>query len=225
MTRMRAGIVFLLLLLALLAGCDYEFVRTVPPATAGPTSPPGSPCAAVSRESLQSWLNEKLPRQEKEVLGGVVYLDSPRVSNCMGNRLDFQVLIGYQRPNVLIELGVTEGHIDLRYDPGAGEVCVDLFSLLGSANLEPQGVEQAGQEIKVAEVKAGINDSLQEMPAQVRQKLDEAADSVSIQGGDPNVQGIGTDAAGPLLDWAVGELLDRLNGALARLVGGCMGPQ
>jgi hypothetical protein len=175
---------------------------------------------------LQGWMDEKFPRSEKEVPGGVVYMDPPRVVNCDMNTMYFQLRVGYQSELVVVELAVVEHAFDLRYDEGQGNVCLDLLALLSAPEeMDAQGVTQVGQDIKVAETRASITGGpspLDAMPPEVRQEFDQAVDeSVGIQG-DPETQGIGDGAAQILLDWAVGELLAGFNNRLAELVGVCI---
>jgi hypothetical protein len=219
-------IAFLAILMVLLAGCDFWIYQIEPTPTAAPPPPPGSACAVVSIEQLQAWMNEKLPRSEKEVPGGVVYLDTPRVTNCDANKMYFQLRMGYQRGDLVIEIGLLEHSFDLRYDEGQGNVCLDLVGILGSPDMAPQGVQQVGQSIKVAEVRSQIEGGpspLDSMPPEVRQQFDQAVkQGVGIQGGDPQAQGIGDNAAQILLNWAVGDLLQRFNDGLAQLIGACI---
>jgi hypothetical protein len=170
-------------------------------------------------------MDEKLPRSEREVPGGVVFLDTPRVTNCDANRMYLQIVVGYQRGDLTVELGLLEQGLDLRYSPDQGAVCLDLLGggTLSSPGISPQGVEQVGQDIKLGDTKAGINgvSPLDEMPPEVRQQFDQAvSENVGIEGGEQ--QGIGTEAAGILLDWAVGDLVGRLNAELAKLLGACI---
>jgi hypothetical protein len=180
----------------------------------------------ITLGQLQAWMDEKLPRSEKEVPGGIVYLNPPQVGNCDVDTMYFQVRVGYQSELVVVELAVLEHSFDLRYDEGQGNVCLDLLALLSAPEeLNAQGVTQVGQDVKVAETKASIMGGpspLDEMPPDVRQQFEQAVEeSVGIQG-DPETQGIGDGAAQILLDWAVGELLAGFNNKLAELVGVCI---
>jgi len=226
MNKKITEIVLVGMLLVLLAGCDFGIYQVEPTPTPVPPPPPGSACAVASLEQLQGWMNEKLPRSEKEVPGGVVYLDTPRVVNCDENKMYFQVRIGYQRDNLVIEIGLLEHSFDLRYDEGQGNVCLDLVGMLGASGLDAQGVQQVGQEIKVSEVRVQIQGGpspLDSMPPEVRQQFDQAIDNntgnISAQG---EAQGIGDGAAQILLDWAVGDLLQQFNNGLAQLLGACI---
>jgi hypothetical protein len=223
-TMLRIALTGMLVLL--LTGCDPWIYQIAPTPTPVPPPPPGSACAAVTLGQLQSWMDEKLPRSEKEVPGGIVYMDPPRVVNCDVNKMYFQVRVGYQSELLVIELALLEHSFDLRYDEGQGNVCLDLLGLLSApGGLEAQGVSQVGQEIKVAETRASIMGGpspLDAMPPEVRQQFDQAvAENVGIQG-DPETQGIGDGAAQVLLDWAVGELLQQFNNSLADLIGACV---
>ncbi len=225
MRQTLARLVALGLLAVLLAGCDFWVYQVEPTPTPAPPPPPGSACAVLPTGRLQSWLNEKLPRSEKEVPGGVVYFDTPRVTNCDGNTAYLQVRVGFQRDNLVIELGLAEASFDLRYDAGQGRVCLDLSGALVAPEMAPQGVEQVGQSIKVAETQAGINavSPLDAMPAATRQQFDAAVSAKAGGTGiDAQTQGIGTAAAGILLDWAVRDLLERLNIEFAKLIGACI---
>jgi hypothetical protein len=213
--------VLVLLVLPLGSGCDLSISRESSAPTPVPPAPPGSACAAVSVAQLQAWMDEKLPRQEQEVFGGVVYLDAPQVVNCAENTAYFQVRIGFQGGGLTVELGLLEDSFDMRYYPDQGSVCLDLHALLSGPGLQPQGVEQVGQQITVAEARS-LSISTESMPAEARQRFDQAVGKAAIEGGESQAQGIGTEAAGVLLDWAVGELLGRLNQAIANLVGACI---
>ena len=206
-------------LLPLLGSCEIV-VRPLKP-TQGPPPPPGSACAAVSTAQLQTWMDEKLPRIEEEVVGGVVYLGPPQVTNCLENTVHFQVRIGYQAEGLLIELALMEDSVDLAYYPDEAKVCLDLHALLASEELSPQGIEEVGQEIKVAEMQTQIATASPAMPAETRQQLDQALGKASLHG-DPQTQGIGPEAAGILLGWAADELMERFNGQLAGLIGACI---
>ena len=225
MSKTLTRMALLALLLVLLTGCDFWIYQVEPTPTAAPPPPPGSACAVASVERLQAWLDEKIPRSEKEVPGGVVYLDTPRVTNCDANKMYLQIRIGYQRGDLVIEVGLLEQSLNLRYDEGQGSVCLDLLGggTLSAPDMAPQGVAQVGEQIQVGETKARIDAAspLDQMPADVRERFDQAVSkSVTIDGGDQ--QGIGTEAAGILLDWAVGDLVQRLNTALANLIGACL---
>lgn len=222
MRRARTRLAALGLLVMFLAGCDFWVYQVEPTPTPAPPPPPGSACAVLPPGRLQSWLEEKLPRSEKEVPGGVVYFDTPRVTNCIENTAYVQVRVGYQRDNLVIELGLTEFSFDLRYDGEQGQVCLDLVGALSAPEMAPQGVEQVGESIQVSETRAGINaSSLDAMPAATRQQFDAAVSAkVGIAGTES--QGIGNEAAGILLDWAVGDLLERLSVEFAKLIGACI---
>lgn len=213
--------VVLLCVFSCLLGCQIVISRIKPTPSPAPPPPPDSACAAVQGR-LQPWLDEKLPRFEKEVAGGIVFLDTPRVTNCIEDRAYFTVRVGFERPELLIELDVLEGGFNLAYDPDQGRACLDLLHPLAGVELSDEGVERVGQEVKVAEVQAEGKSSIQSMPAETREKLDRALDKASIEGADPKVQPIGTEAAGILMDWSVGELVDRLAAGLAQLLGLCI---
>lgn len=225
MRKTMVRIALLGILVVLLTGCDPWIYQVEPPPTPVAPPPPGSACAVAPREQLQRWMDDKLPRSEKEVPGGVVYMDPPRVVNCDVNTMYFQLRVGYQSELVVIELALLEHSFDLRYDEGQGNVCLDLVGLLSARGLDAQGVNQVGQEIKVAETRASIMGGpspLDTMPPEVRQQFDQAvAENVGIQG-DPETQGIGDGAAQILLDWAVGALLEQFNNRLANLMGACI---
>jgi hypothetical protein len=205
-----------------LVGCDIVIRRLGPTPTPPPPPPPGSACSVVSIQDLQAWLDDKISRFEQEVVGGTAYIDVPQMTNCMENTAFFQVRVGYERPGLVLELGVWEGSFELVYYPDQGNVCLDLQALVDSEELSQQGLEQAGAEIKVAEVQNELSRTAPEsMPTETRQQLESAVETASIQG-DPQSQGIGTEGAEALLDWALEELLKRLNGRLAELVGACI---
>lgn len=214
------NILVLLFLLTPLAGCEIA-VRPLEP-TQGPPPPAGSACAAISTGELELWLANKLPRFEQEVVGGAVYLGPPQVTNCLENTAYFQVRVGYQRPGLQVELSVLEDSFDLAYYPDESKVCLDLHAMIPSGEISSQGVEQVGQEIKVAEVQAEMAKASPDMPTETRQRLDRALGQAGIQGGDPQTQGIGPEAAGLLLQWALDELLQRFNSQLADLIGACI---
>ncbi len=218
-------VISLVLLLTLLASCDLSLIRGGPEPTQGPPPPEGSACAAVSTDQLQSFMNEKLPRMEKDVSGGVVYIDTPQVSNCIENTAYYQLHIGFQREGVVVDLGLTEDSFAMSYDAAQNRVCLNIGSIFSAPELSPQGLEQVGQEVKLADVSASNIDnanSISSMPAETRQRLDAAVGKASIEGVDVQTQGIGPDAAGILMDWAVGELIQRFNDAVANLVGACI---
>jgi len=212
-------------LVALLAGCDFRIYQIAPTPTPVAPPPAGSACAMAPLAQLQAWMDGKLPRSEKEVPGGVVYLAAPQVVNCDVNTMYFQVRVGFESEPLVVELALLEHAFDLRYDEGQGTVCLDLAGLLASQGLNAQGVSQVGQEIKVAQTRASITGGpspLDAMPPEVRQQFDAAVEAnVGIQG-DPQTQGIGDGAAQILLDWAVGELLEQFNNELANLIGACI---
>lgn len=211
------------ILLLLLFACDIVIEPTTP--TPGPPPPPESACAHISTDELQGWIDERIERQEKPVAGGVVYVDTPQVTNCIEDSAYFQVHVGYERPGLSVELAVLEHHFALAYYPEQGEVCLDMAGFLEADELSGQGVEQAGQTITVAEVQQDMDrPSTERMPAQTRQELDEALGKAAISG-DPETQTIGAEAAEILMDWAVEDLLDELNRQLARLIGACLPAQ
>ncbi len=219
---MRKIVLVLLAFLLLLPASGCELSVGVQWPTPVPPAEPGAACAAVSVAQLQAWMDEKLPRQEKDVFAGVVYLDAPRIVNCDGNTVYFHVRIGFHGGGMTVELGLLEDSFALRYYPDQGNVCLDLHALVFGRGLRSQGVEQVGQQVTVADARNPMSISAQSMPPETRQRFDQAVGKAAITGADPQAQGIGTEAAGVLLDWAVQELLDRLNQAIAGLVGACV---
>ena len=216
------------ILVVLLTGCEPWIYQVAPTPTPAPPPPPGSACAMAPRSQLQAWMDEKLPRSEKEVPGGIVYLAALQVVNCDVNQMYLQVRVGYQSELLVVELAVSEHSLGLRYDEGRGTVCLDLLGMLAAPDLNPQGVNQVGHDIKVVDTQASIMGGpspLDAMPPAVRQQFDQAvSENLGIQG-DPQTQGIGDGAAQILLDWAVGELLQQFNSALAGLIGACIPAQ
>ena len=211
--------------LVVLCGCDIVIRQIGPTPTPVPTSQPGSACSAVSVDRLQRWMAEKFPRLGKQIVGGTVYLDTPQITNCAEDTAYFQVRVGYERKGFLIEMGLLEDHFDLLYDAGRGTVCLDLHSILSSAPLAAQGLEQVGQAIKLADVQGTTAKSVPEglgMPADVSQQFEEAVAKSYVEGVGPQEQGIGTEAAGVLMNWSVGELLEQFNNGLAGLIGACI---
>jgi len=219
-----ARVALLLLLILLLQGCDIVIRQVEEPPTPAPSPQPGSACAAVSVERLQDWMADRFPRLEKQVAGGTVYLETPSITNCDENRAYYRVRVGFQRRGFLIELGLFEDYFDLRYEADTGRVCVDLHSLL-SSELLPKGVEEVGQEIKVADVGPTTAKAYTEglgMPAEASEQFQEAVARVAMEGVSPEEQGIGTEAAKILMDWSVGDLLQGFNSLLAGLIGACI---
>jgi hypothetical protein len=226
MSKTVVRIALIIVLAALLAGCDPWVYQVAPTPTPVPPPPSGSACAMATLGQLQGWMDEEFPRSEKEVPGGVVYMDPPRVVNCDVNTMYFQLRVGFQSELVVIELALLEHSFNLHYDEGQGNVCLDLLGVLSSpGGLDAQGVTQVGEEIHVAETRASIMGGpspLDGMPPDVRERFDQAVEAnIGIQG-DPQTQGIGTDAAQILLDWAVGDLLAQFNNSLADLIGACI---
>jgi hypothetical protein len=214
-------IVILLSILSCLVGCQIVVQRIKPTPSPAPPPPPDTACAAVAGR-LQPWLDEKLPRFEKEVAGGVAFLNTPQVTNCIEDRAFFVVRVGFERPELRVELDVLEGSLNLVYHPDDGRVCLDLLHPLSDAELSSQGIEQVGQEIKLADVQEGGKASIDSMPTETRARLDQALSKASIDGADPKTQSIGTEAAGILMDWSVDELVDRFVAGLTQLLGLCI---
>ncbi|MBN1483116.1 MAG: hypothetical protein JXA37_00195 [Chloroflexia bacterium] len=216
--RIRFFLALVLFSLPLLAGCEID-IRELEP-TLAPPPPPGSACAATSIESLQVWADSKIERMEEDLAGGVLYLNTPQVSNCIEDSAYFQLRVGYKRDGFRAEVALLEGSFDLSYDAEGDLVCLDLHALLQAEELDAQGVEQVGQEIKVVEAQAELS-SARQIPAEERQQLEQALDQASIQG-DPQTQGVGPEGAGILLDWSLDDLLERFNTRLAELAGACI---